>query len=305
MSKQAGDKKPMPLLAPAPIETERLCIRLVAESDLPSLLEVNSNEEVTALLPYDTWRSMEDAKAWYDRMAGIQAAGLALQFVIVRKATGHAVGTCLLFRFEEGSGRAELGYVLGRAQWGQGLMDEALRALLGCAFGIMGLRRIEAEVDTRNVQSARALRRLGFTKEGLLRQRWVAKGRAKDVEIYGLLQGDWPFEPSMDPVQPVQRQLDAYNAHDLERFVAVYADDVQVFRPPAAEPVLSGKAAFTAHYAKHRFTLPELHAEVVHRIVSGDTVVDHERVTGLGEDVVEAVAVYRVQAGLIRAVWFF
>ena len=48
----------------------------------------------------------------------------------------------------------------------------------------------------------------------------------------------------MDPTGPVRRQLDAYNAHDLERFVAEYADDVRVFRPPATEPALAGKRAF-------------------------------------------------------------
>jgi hypothetical protein len=51
--------------------------------------------------------------------------------------------------------------------------------------------------------------------------------------------------------------------------------------------------------------LPDLHAEVVQRIVSGNTVVDHERVTGLEAGVVEAVAVYRVEEGLITTVWFY
>ena len=109
----------------------------------------------------------------------------------------------------------------------------------------------------------------------------------------------------MNPVDPVQRQLDAYNARDLERFVAEYTDDVQVFRPPAPEPVLSGKQAFAAHHAKNRFNLPGLHAEVVNRMVSGSTVVDHERITGLQEGVVEAIAVYQVSGGLIRCVWFY
>ena len=109
----------------------------------------------------------------------------------------------------------------------------------------------------------------------------------------------------MTPADPVQRQLDAYNAHDLQRFVAEYSDDVQVFAPPATEPVLSGKAAFAAHYASQRFNLPGLHATVVARMVSGNTVVDHERVVGLKDEVVEAIAVYRVDGGRITTVWFY
>jgi len=109
----------------------------------------------------------------------------------------------------------------------------------------------------------------------------------------------------MNPADPVQRQLDAYNAHDLERFVAEYTDDVEVFVPPAVEPVLAGKAAFAAHYAAHRFTLPDLHAQVVARMVAGAIVVDHERVTGLTDAVVEAIAVYRIVDGRIRTVWFY
>ena len=107
------------------------------------------------------------------------------------------------------------------------------------------------------------------------------------------------------PEDLVQRQLEAYNARDLERFVAEYSEDVEVFRPPAAEPVLSGKQAFGAHYAKNRFTLPDLHADVVQRIVSGDVVVDHEIVTGIGPEPLNAVAVYKVVDGRIRTVWFF
>ncbi len=107
------------------------------------------------------------------------------------------------------------------------------------------------------------------------------------------------------PEDPVQRQLDAYNAHDLERFVAEYADDVRVFRPPATEPALQGKAAFAAHYAKNRFNLPDLHAKVVNRMVAGNKVVDHEHITGLQPGVLEAIAVYEVVEGRIRTVWFF
>lgn len=104
----------------------------------------------------------------------------------------------------------------------------------------------------------------------------------------------------------MQRQLDAYNAHDLQRFLAEYTDDVQVFRPSAVEPVLSGKQAFGEHYAKNRFSLPGLHARLLNRIVAGNRVVDHEDITGLPDGRLAAIAVYEVaDDGRIRTVWFF
>ncbi len=110
----------------------------------------------------------------------------------------------------------------------------------------------------------------------------------------------------MSPIDaPVRRQLDAYNAHDLARFVAEFADDVEVYRPPAPQPVLRGKAAFAEHYTKNRFTLPALHAEVVGRMVSGRYVVDHEHVTGLQDGVLDTIVVYEVVDGRIRRVWLY
>ena len=109
----------------------------------------------------------------------------------------------------------------------------------------------------------------------------------------------------MDPEPPVQRQLEAYNARDLDRFVAQYSDDVRVFRPPQAEPAIVGKAAFAAHYAKNRFNLPDLHAEVVKRMVLGNKVIDQEVITGVTPEPMQAAAVYEVHDGLITTVWFF
>lgn len=109
----------------------------------------------------------------------------------------------------------------------------------------------------------------------------------------------------MNAQAPVQRQLDAYNARDLDRFVAQYADDVQVFRPPAPEPVITGKSALAAHYAANRFNLPSLHAELVGRLVMGNKVIDQERISGVGPETVEAAAVYEVVGDRIQTVWFF
>jgi len=106
-------------------------------------------------------------------------------------------------------------------------------------------------------------------------------------------------------VEVVQRQLEAYNRHDLEAFVATYGDGVQLFRMPATAPALTGRAQLAEFYAANRFNLPRLHAEVVNRIVLGNKVIDHERITGLQAEPVEAVAVYEVADDLIQRVWFF
>jgi RimJ/RimL family protein N-acetyltransferase len=97
----------------------------------------------------------------------------------------------LLFHFEEESRRAEIGYVLGKPYWGQGFAHEGVGALLAFAFGDLSLRRLEAEVDPRNVASAKVLNRLGFVQEGLLRERWALKGEICASTLYGLLRHEW------------------------------------------------------------------------------------------------------------------
>ena len=109
----------------------------------------------------------------------------------------------------------------------------------------------------------------------------------------------------MSPVEVVQRQLDAYNARDLAAFVATYSDDIRIFRMPSSEPALSGKEQLAEFYATKRFNVPALHAELLGRIATGNKVVDHERIRGIADKLVEAVAVYQVRDERIETVWFF
>ncbi len=109
----------------------------------------------------------------------------------------------------------------------------------------------------------------------------------------------------MSAADAVQRQLDAYNDRDLARFVAEYSDTIRVYRPPASETAIEGKAALAAYYAANRFNLPNLHADLLHRIVLGDRVIDHERVHGVRDEPFEVAAVYRVVEGKIEEAWFF
>lgn len=109
----------------------------------------------------------------------------------------------------------------------------------------------------------------------------------------------------MSPVDVVQRQVDAYNARDLAAFVACYRDDIRVYRPPAPEPAIAGKDAFTEFYRTQRFNLPALHAQIVNRIALGRRVIDHERITGVREQPFEIAVVYEVAGEGIATVWTF
>lgn len=114
-----------------------------------------------------------------------------------------------------------------------------------------------------------------------------------------------PIERYLNPEAVVQEQLDAYNARDLARFSAVYGEHVSVFRPPTIEPSMIGRAAITRFYAVGRFNLTKLHAELLHRIVLGEVIIDHRRISGVEDNPFETVAVYEIQDGRIQSVWFF
>ncbi len=109
---------------------------------------------------------------------------------------------------------------------------------------------------------------------------------------------------SDDAVAVVERQLAAYNARDLERFAATYAEDITIYRMPSLQPAIQGMQQLRDVY-RQRFASATLHAEILSRIVLGHKVIDHERVTGIREKPLEALAIYDVSDGIIKTVWFF
>ncbi len=114
----------------------------------------------------------------------------------------------------------------------------------------------------------------------------------------------FPATPSPSPETIVQAQVEAYNARDIDAFLATYAEDAQLFEHPA-KLLATGSVQMRERYAA-RFKEPNLHAVIVKRIVMGNVVVDHERVTRTfpeGTGVLDAVAIYEVQNGKIAKGW--
>jgi hypothetical protein len=111
--------------------------------------------------------------------------------------------------------------------------------------------------------------------------------------------------PSATPESVVQRQLDAFNARDVDALVATYADDAQQFEYPAT--LLTSGSAQLRERITARFREPNLHARLIRRIVMGQTVIDHEEVTRTfpeGTGKIELVAIYEVCDGRIATARF-
>ena len=90
------------------------------------------------------------------------------------------------------SGLAEMGYSIAQRLWGQGLMTEAVRAVVTHAFESMGIVRIQAYADSRNKGSWRVMEKAGMKREGVLRSNGAIRGESIDDVLYAIVGGAWP-----------------------------------------------------------------------------------------------------------------
>ena len=107
----------------------------------------------------------------------------------------------------------------------------------------------------------------------------------------------------MSRTDPVDAQLAAYNARDVEAFAACYAEDV-VIEDAEGNVLARGRAEVREQYGPFFTTTPDLHAEIDTRIRIGSHVIDEERITGVGPEPMHAVAIYHVTDGAIDRVRF-
>jgi ribosomal-protein-alanine N-acetyltransferase len=173
------------------IYANRVSLRPITERDIDSLYAIFSDPEVIRYWSSPPLKDREAARKLLSDIHDKFQRRLYFQWGIAQRIDDTLIGTSTLFHVESNNHRAEIGYALGRAHWRKGYIQEALRALLGYAFVELDLHRIEADVDPRNKASIRTLERLGFQKEGYLRERWKVNGEIQDALFYGLLRGEW------------------------------------------------------------------------------------------------------------------
>ena len=173
------------------IDTERLSLRTISHSDLDDIYAIFSDPEV---MRYWSTPPLSTKQAAGDLITEINESfqrRISLKWGISLPSASVLIGTATLFQPDFTNHRVELGYALGRRYWGQGYMGEALDAVLNYAFSELEMHRIEADVDPRNASSIRMLERLGFQREGYLRERWQVNGEIQNALFYGLLRPEW------------------------------------------------------------------------------------------------------------------
>ena len=192
----------MPTLAPDFLDTPRLHLRRLNSSDGPGLFNIFSNADVARYLSAPPVASPAEVEKKLGDMISHYAGDSAFQLAVTRKDTGELIGTCTIWNIYSQNRRGEIGYVLAKPFWGSGYMSEALSALINYIFNEKQFHRLEADIDLRNVSSATILERLGFKREGLMRERWIVAGEISDSALYGLLASDWRMRAETHHAMP-------------------------------------------------------------------------------------------------------
>ena len=139
---------------------------------------------------WDAHTSIHQTRSYLRFLIRQYRAGQPSTFVIVWNENRKAIGTIGFMWVNTDHRSAEVGYSLARDYWNQGIMTEALRAVIAFGLDTLRLHRIEAQHETDNPASGRVMAHVGMQYEGTLRQRLKNKGRYVDVALYAILQGD-------------------------------------------------------------------------------------------------------------------
>ena len=173
------------------LETERLVLRRLEVEDAGALFEIFADPETMRYWSSPPMADVAEAEALVARAHSAFSRRESLRWAVTCRGDNEVIGSVSLFALDPPNRRGEIGYLLAREHWGHGYNHEALVSVLEYSFGELGLNRLEADLDPLNAASVKAVARLGFVEEGLLRERWLVSGQVSDSLIAGLLRADW------------------------------------------------------------------------------------------------------------------
>ena len=165
------------------LETERLCLRKLSETDAVDMYEYSKDPAVVEHLLWDVHPSCEYTAQYLAYLDGEYAMGRFFDWALVERASGKMIGTCGFTNIDTVNNSAEIGYVLNPAFRGRGIAPEAARAVIDFGFRTLGLMRISAICMAENQASLRVMQKCGMQREGLLRAAVYVKERYRDVIV--------------------------------------------------------------------------------------------------------------------------
>ncbi len=180
------------------LSTTRLQLRGVTDADADALYTMHSNPVIMRYWDAPPWSDRRRADEFIAKSREMAATGTGMRLAAERVTDGAFIGWCGLARWNPDYRSASLGYCFDDVAWGHGYATEAARVVLQWAFDTLAINRVQAEVDTRNAASARVLEKVGFVREGTLREDCVVSGEVSDSWVYGLLRRE--FRTSSDSV---------------------------------------------------------------------------------------------------------
>jgi len=173
------------------LKTARLRLRPFVETDTDAIFTLQSSRRVLRYWDSPPWKERAQAERFIALCGQMEQEGTGARLAIERAADRGFIGWCNLFKWDPTYRSAKLGYCLDEPAWGHGFATEAAGALLQWAFDTLDLNRVQTEADTRNTASGRVLEKLGFVREGTLREDCIVDGEVSDSWVYGLLRREW------------------------------------------------------------------------------------------------------------------
>ena len=169
------------------LESARLRLRPLRDDDLADLYAVFADPDVMRYWTRPPMRDINEARAYLAEINANFESRTAFKWGITRLDHDRVIGTTSLFRLDTPHQTAEIGYALGSAHWGNGYAAEAVHRTCRFAFEELHLRRLEADIDPRHHASIHVVEKVGFQREGVLRERYIYQDEIQDVVYYGLL----------------------------------------------------------------------------------------------------------------------